>query len=94
MAKKKPKSTARQAKKPEQTEKPKTKRETLLALLQRKEGATLSEMMKASEWQAHSVRGFLSRTVKKDLGLTLASEMRDEERCYRVEITNETGSAA
>jgi len=45
----------------------------MLDLLKRTEGATLTELMKATEWQAHSVRGFLSGTVGKKLGLTVAS---------------------
>ena len=92
--KRKPKSTVRRGKKPELAEKPKTKRDTLLALLQRKEGAALGELMEASGWQAHSVRGFLSRTVKKDLALSLISELRDGERRYWIEPSSVKGPAA
>lgn len=57
----------------------------VLAMLQREGGASVPEMIEASGWQAHSVRGFLSGTVKKKLGLEVTSE-RDEsgERRYRV----------
>lgn len=50
------------------------KTEIILGLLRRKSGASVDEMIKATGWQAHSVRGFLSGTVKKKLGLNLVSE--------------------
>lgn len=60
-----------------------TKTQVCLDMLRRKTGATASELMAATGWQAHSVRGFLSGTVRKKLGLTLAST-KDEggERRY------------
>jgi hypothetical protein len=48
-----------------------TKKDGALALLQREDGATLAELMSATGWQAHSVRGFISGTVRKALGLTV-----------------------
>ncbi len=58
---------------------------TLLALLESAKGASLDEMMKASGWQAHSIRGFLSAAVKKKLHLKLMSEEDDKgTRRYRV----------
>lgn len=47
------------------------KQHYLITLLTRPKGASLDELMKASGWQAHSVRGFLSGTVKTKLGLNL-----------------------
>ena len=44
-----------------------------LALLRQAEGTSLQELMAATGWQAHSVRGFLSGTVRKKLGLALMS---------------------
>ena len=57
----------------------------ILALLKQPDGATLAELMKATSWQAHSVRGFLSGTVGKKLGLTITStKTEDGERTYSV----------
>jgi hypothetical protein len=44
-----------------------------MGLLKRREGATLKELMEATEWQAHSVRGFLSGTLRKKMGLKIES---------------------
>ncbi len=64
---------------------PATKSEKVIQLLLRPSGATIAEFQKVTGWQAHSVRGFLSGTVKKKLGLNVVSE-KDEasERCYRI----------
>jgi hypothetical protein len=56
-----------------------------LALLKRPDGATLQELMKATSWQPHSVRGFLSATVGKKMGLKVESvKPEDGERRYSV----------
>lgn len=53
---------------------PGTKLARLIALLSKEEGATIGDLTKATDWQAHSVRGAISGTLKKKLGLTVASE--------------------
>jgi hypothetical protein len=62
-----------------------SKNEQALKLLRRKRGATIVELQATTGWQAHSVRGFLSGTVKKKLGLKLSSERgSDQVRRYAV----------
>jgi hypothetical protein len=57
----------------------------ILALLKRPGGATLPQLQKATGWQAHSVRGFLSGTLKKKMGLRVDSaKLEDGTRSYRV----------
>ena len=60
-----------------------SKKATVLGLLQRKGGATLSQIMKATGWQAHSVRGFISGALGKKMGLKVDSVRREDgERVY------------
>ena len=62
-----------------------TKQDNCLDLLRRPNGATIEDMMDATDWQAHSVRGFLAGTVKKRLGLNLVSaKSEDDARRYRI----------
>ena len=63
-----------------------TKHDRILTLLSRREGCTIREVMEASGWQQHSVRGFLAGTVKKKLGFALTSSKADGElRRYRID---------
>jgi hypothetical protein len=78
------------AKTPAKADEPKvervTKQERLLTLLSQAEGASIEEMMQATDWQQHSVRGFLAGTVKKKLGFPLTSlKPNDGVRRYRIE---------
>jgi Protein of unknown function (DUF3489) len=62
-----------------------TKLALLLELLQRKGGATIAEVTKATGWQAHSVRGAISGALKKKLGLAVASDkVEGRGRVYRI----------
>jgi len=62
-----------------------SKKAKVLALLERKEGATLPQLMKATGWQAHSVRGFLSGALGKKMRLKVESTKSDTgERVYRL----------
>jgi len=62
-----------------------SKTETVLDLLKRPGGATAKELMKATGWLPHSVRGFISGTVNKKLGLAVTSTKgEDGERTYSV----------
>ena len=57
----------------------------ILDLLKRPGGATSKELQKATGWQPHSVRGFLSGTVGKKMGLAVTSTKGDDgERSYSV----------
>jgi Protein of unknown function (DUF3489) len=57
----------------------------VIALLEKSKGATLAELMKATGWQAHSVRGFLSGTLRKKMGLKIESTKRGGvERVYSI----------
>jgi Protein of unknown function (DUF3489) len=61
-----------------------TKTEKVLALLRQPSGATLSALMRATQWQAHSVRGFISGQLCKRMGLRVKSFRRDGDRVYRL----------
>jgi hypothetical protein len=54
----------------------------IMALLQASDTVTLKELMQVTGWQAHSIRGFLSRKLSKEMGLEISSFRRDGERVY------------
>ena len=55
-----------------------SKKAQVLELLRRPEGATLADIMEATGWQAHSVRGFISGSLGKKMGLKVTSLKRDD----------------
>jgi Protein of unknown function (DUF3489) len=68
------------AKPPMQAQTPEgvTKQERMLTLLSQPVGASIAEMMQATGWQQHSVRGFLAGTVKRKLGFLLTSSKPED----------------
>jgi Protein of unknown function (DUF3489) len=61
-----------------------SKQDAVIAMLRRLEGATVDEVASATGWQRHTVRGVFSGTLKKKLGLTLASAKEEHGRVYRI----------
>jgi hypothetical protein len=62
-----------------------SKKAIVLDMLKRPDGVTLKDIMDATEWQAHSVRGFISGSLGKKMGLTVESFKRpDGVRAYRI----------
>ena len=62
-----------------------SKTSTILDLLKRPGGATAKELMKTTGWQPHSLRGFISGTLRKKMGLDVTSTKgEDGERSYSV----------
>ena len=60
-----------------------SKQDAVIAMLRRPEGATVDEVARVTGWQRHTVRGVFSGTLKKKLGLTLASAKEERGRVYR-----------
>jgi hypothetical protein len=70
-----------------------SKQALVIALLQRPEGATIAQIMEATQWQQHTVRGTLAGSLKKRLGLIITStKVVGGQRVYRIEgnTPNET----
>jgi len=66
-----------------------TKQAKLIEMLRRPEGATIAQIVAATKWQQHTVRGAISGALKKKLGLAVTSEKVDGgERTYRIAVAN------
>ena len=62
-----------------------SKQAQLIAMLRSKQGATIAQIVEATCWQPHSVRGFFAGALKKKLGLTVTSKkVEGRERVYRI----------
>lgn len=73
--------------------KPATKIETLLKLIKRPRGATLAELQKATGWQAHSVRGAISGTLRTKLRLVVSYEAHSKRgRIYCIPQSADCGA--
>jgi Protein of unknown function (DUF3489) len=77
-------ATAKRVIKRHQTKGVESKQDRVIAMLRRREGATLAALVKATSWQPHSIRGFLAGTIRKKLKLSLISEKLDGVRTYRI----------
>lgn len=61
-----------------------SKQAIVITLLRKPDGSNLAELMQTTGWQAHSIRGFLSGTIKKKLGLNLISQKQDGVQYYKL----------
>src|ERR1700736_1680848 len=69
---------------PQLDPKPPSKQAVVIAMLRLPEGATIDEVASVTGWQHHTVRGVFSGTLKKKIGLTLASAKEERGRVYRI----------
>mgnify|MGYP001818538317 CR=1 FL=1 len=61
-----------------------TKQAQVVAMLQRPKGATIAQVVEATAWRPHTVRGFFAGALKRKLGLTITSEKVGSERVYSI----------
>ena len=61
-----------------------SKQDVVIAMLRQPEGATVDEVASVTGWQRHTVRGVFSGTLKKKLGLIVASAKEERGRVYRI----------
>jgi hypothetical protein len=65
-------------------QKPRSKQATVIMMLRRAKGATVDEVMTATGWQRHTVRGVVSGALRKKLGLNVTSTNEKRGRVYRI----------
>jgi hypothetical protein len=61
-----------------------SKQDLVLSMLNAPEGASIPSIAEATGWQAHSIRAFFAKVVRKALQLNLSSEKVDGLRVYRI----------
>jgi hypothetical protein len=61
-----------------------SKQDRIIVMLRQPKGATIAAIMKATNWQQHSVRGFFAGTVRKKMKFNLMSDGSGDERVYRI----------
>ena len=61
-----------------------TKQEQVIALMRQRSGATIDDLVEATSWQRHTVRGMIAGALKKKLGLHVISEKSERGRVYRI----------
>lgn len=70
-----------------------SKQDLVVAVLRRKDGATIAAIMKATGWQKHSVHGFFAGVVRKKLNLNLVRSGEEEQATYRIVADKPQSSA-
>src|SRR5260221_733244 len=70
-----------------------TKHARIIAMLRTPAGATIASIMTATDWQQHSVRGFLAGIVRRKLELNLVSEQTVKGRVYRIKNSQASSAA-
>lgn len=70
---------------------PRGKIGAVVILLRRTQGATIPDLIEATGWQAHSVRGAIAGAIKKKLGLSVTSTKTETGRVYRIEAVGDAG---
>ena len=79
-----PQNTIKNKKAPAKSKEVSGKLGKVVSLLKRPKGATLADLMKATGWQAHSVRGAIAGALKRKLKLAVLSEKAGDVRTYRI----------
>lgn len=80
-----PRQKLKRAAAPQATKQPTTKLDALVTALRRPKGASISDLMDVTGWQAHSVRGAMAGALKKKRGLSISSTKPGDERLYKLD---------
>ena len=81
-----PKTPRKAAVKPASAKPAGSKQATIIEMLRSEDGATIADIVGATGWQPHTVRGAISGALKKRLGLDITSEkIADRGRVYRID---------